>query len=73
MCSKGTSSQKLSYLYKMAEIIYHLIPVSLTFTMLWANSADDKLIIFFLFFFPQKIDFDISCKLTHKKIVCVKF
>ena len=34
----------------------------LTFTTLWANSADDKLIIFFSFF--QKIGFGISCKLS---------
>ena len=30
-------------------------------TALWANSADDNLMIFFLFF-PQRIDFEISCK-----------
>ena len=28
--------------------------VSFKLTMLWADSADDKLIIFFLFFFPRK-------------------
>ena len=32
----------------------------LTFTTFWANSADDKLMIFFLF--AQEIGFDISCK-----------
>ena len=37
------------------------IDVMLTFTTLWIYSADDKLIIFW-FFFPQKIDFSISCK-----------
>ena len=37
---------------------------NLTFTTLWADSADDKVIIFF---FPQKIGFDISCKLSPKE------
>ena len=32
--------------------------MDLTLTTLWANSADDKLMIFFLF--PQKTGFDIS-------------
>ena len=36
---------------------------NLTFTTLWANSADDKLTIFF-YFFSRKIGFDISCKLS---------
>ena len=34
----------------------------LTFITIWANSADDKLMIFFLF--SQKTNFDISCKLS---------
>ena len=38
----------------------------LTFTTLWPNSADDKLMIFFLFFF-QKTGFDMSCKLSPMK------
>ena len=38
----------------------------LTFTTPWANSADDKLMIFFLFS-PTKIGFDISCKLSSKE------
>ena len=33
----------------------------LTFTTLWAKSADDKLMSFS--YFPQKTRFDISCKL----------
>ena len=37
----------------------------LTFTALWANTADDKLMIFF-HFFPQKIGSDLSCKLSPK-------
>ena len=32
----------------------------LTLTMLWANSADDKLLIFF----PEKIGFNTACKLA---------
>ena len=34
----------------------------LTFTTLWAFSADDKMMLFFLF--SQKTGFDISCKLS---------
>ena len=33
----------------------------LTITTLWANSADDRLMTFFLYF-SQKTGFDISCK-----------
>ena len=42
----------------------------LNFTTLWANSADDKLIIFFLFL--PEIGFDISCKLSPLEIICKK-
>ena len=46
--------------------------VALIFTSLRANSAGDKLMIFFLFFFSQKIGFDISCKLSAKETIWVK-
>ena len=36
----------------------------LTFTTLWANSADAKLAIFFFFFFSPLTGFDILCKLS---------
>ena len=42
----------------------------LTFTILWANSADDKLI--FLSYFSPKSGFDISCKLSPFEIICMK-
>ena len=35
--------------------------ITVIFTSFWANSADDKLMI--VFYFSQKTDFDISCKL----------
>ena len=35
----------------------------INFTTLLANSADDKLVIFFIFF--PETGFDISCKLSH--------
>ena len=40
--------------------------------MLWANSADDKLMIynFFLFIFPEN-RIDINAKLAPKKTVCI--
>ena len=37
---------------------------------LWANSADDKLMIIFLF--SQKTGFDISCKLSPMETICMK-
>ena len=45
----------------------------LTFITLWANSADDKMIIFS--YFPQIIGFDISCKYFLRKLFAwdVKF
>ena len=43
----------------------------LTFTTLWVNSADDKLVIFFLIF-SQKKGFDISCKLSSVETICMK-
>ena len=39
-------------------------------TTLWANSVDDKLVMFFLFF--QKTGFDISCKLSPLETICMK-
>ena len=39
----------------------------LTFTTLWANSADDKLITF-----SKKTEFVISCKLSSLEIICMK-
>ena len=40
--------------------------------MLWANSADYKVMIFFFLFFSQKIGFVISCKLSPKETFCMK-
>ena len=44
--------------------------VHLTFISPWANSADDKLVIFFLFF--PKIGFDIACKLFLLETIYIK-
>ena len=44
----------------------------LTFTTHWANLADDKLMIFSSFL-SQKVGFDISCKLSPLKTVCMKY
>ena len=43
----------------------------LTFTALWANSADGKLMISF-FIFPQKAGFNISSKLSPLETICMK-
>ena len=41
----------------------------LTFSMCWADSADDKLMVFH---FSKKIGFDICCKLLPKEKICMK-
>ena len=48
------------------------LPYLLTFTTLWEHSTDDKLHanFLFVFFFSQKIGFDISCKLSQT--ICMK-
>ena len=43
--------------------------LGLTFTALWANSADDKLVIFSFFFFSHKIGFDFLCKFSPKETI----
>ena len=45
--------------------------VSLTFTTLWASSADDQWVIFF-YFSLRKTGFDISCKLSPLETICMK-
>ena len=45
-------------------------PEVLTFTTIWANSADNKLVIFS--YFSQKTRSDISCKLSPLEIICMK-
>ena len=37
----------------------------------WANSVDDKLMLFYLFF-PLKTGFGISCKLSPLETICMK-
>ena len=44
--------------------------MKLTFTTLWANLADDTLLIFS--YFVQKAGFDISCKLSQVVTICMK-
>ena len=50
---------------------------TLTFTTLWANSEDGKLMrcfpIISLSFFSQKIGFDSLCKLSPKETLCLKY
>ena len=43
----------------------------LTFTVLWINTADDKLMIILLFF-PKQTGFDFSCKLFQMETICMK-
>ena len=45
------------------KILHKVLDNLLTLTMLWANSADDKCMIFFLLFL--KIGSDTSCKFAH--------
>ena len=58
-----TLTTKDKFSRRQSNHIFSIVIGVLTFTTLRANSADDKLIIFFLVF--QKTGFDISCKL-HK-------
>ena len=51
------------------HIFYRVI--HLKFTTLWANSADNKLMIYFLF--SQKTGFDIACKLSLMEAICMKY
>ena len=59
--------KKFKYWYNNLSSCYY----GLTFTTLLANSADDKLVIIFSYF-SQKIDFDISCKLSPAETICIK-
>ena len=43
---------------------------ALTFTTLWANSADDNW--WYFSYFSQKTGFDISCKLSPMETICMK-
>ena len=51
----------LSYIYENTD--NHKDQCVVTLTMLWANSADDKLMIFFSFF-PENRILYISCRLS---------
>ena len=44
---------------------------SATLTMLWADLADNKLVIFS--YLSQKIAFDTSCKLSPMETICMKY
>ena len=55
-------------LFLLSCILY----VCILYTTLWANSADDKFMIFFSFFFFQKIGIDISCRLSPGEMICMK-
>ena len=46
-------------------------PVNLTISTLWAKLADDKVMIFFLFF-PKKIGSGISCNLSPEETICMR-
>ena len=50
----------------MGTTLKEILHCNSLFTTLWANSADDKLVIFFLYF-SQKTGFDFSCKLSPKQ------
>ena len=57
---KRQQRQVHAYLH---SLLVHDLYVMLTFTTLWANSADDNFIYLFFFFFQEKSS-DISCKLS---------
>ena len=49
----------------------HLFQYYLTNTKLWANSEDNKLLIFL--FFSQEAGFDSSCELSPLEKICMTF
>ena len=63
-----TLTTKDKFSRRQSNHIFSIVIGVLTFTALRANSADDKLIIFFLVF--QKTGFDISCKLHEMSKPC---
>ena len=58
----GALRVKVIYNYRLT------FKLSLTFTSLWANSADDKLVIFY-----KKTGLDTSCKLSPLETICMKY
>ena len=63
----------------MIVLVTNCLWESLTLSMLKADSADNKLVdcflfffLFFFFLFFQKIGFDILCKLLPWETICVK-
>ena len=62
-------------LWEPCNITFFIVLFNLTLTSPWANSADNKLVIFFLFFpyFSQLTGFDISCKLSPLETICMKY
>ena len=55
----------------LGKLQYVWLMVALIITTLRANSADDKLTIILLVF--PEIGFDISCKLSSKETICMKY
>ena len=66
----NTATTKTWVTKQCTMFTFHLL--YLTFTTLWANSADNKLMIIF-FIFSQKTGFEISCKLSPLETICMKF
>ena len=60
--SKCSGNMQINMPYKS---IYPKYRNTLTIATLWANLADDKLIV--IFYLSQKPGFDISCKLDLKE------
>ena len=61
VCLYITPATNADQIMKLSFITFNYYGIS-TFTALWANSADDNLMTFFLIFFSQKTKFDNSCK-----------
>ena len=66
MSDFGNCHSQMRLLYTLD----HMTSQDLTFTILWALSADDKLLIFS--YFSQETGIDISYKLSPLETVCMK-
>ena len=64
----GFSRTRVNWAHISEGTFSHVV-ADVIFTTLWANSAGNKLITFFLIF-PQKIRFDISCKFHANCMKC---
>ena len=55
ICFHGEIKKNVYNQFLSKAIEVFTVPIGLILTMLWANSADDKLMIFFLFYLANRV------------------